>query len=430
MRDGSGWSTPRAVLVTAAPLLALSLVVPQTATGAASGATPPVSRSVIGEWMVTAGKAIEAEKGSTGPDESIWLAFVAAGMYNAVVGIEGRYEPYKWPVRGPRTASSEAAAATAAHRLLRFWFPKSADASDAAYAASLAKVPDGPAEDEGVAFGVRAAERIIALRAGDGQGVSVPVASTPRPGTWRPTPPAYEPFASAWLGRLRPLLLDSPGQFRPGPPPALASARYAAEIREVRVYGAKKGSRRSQAQTDTALFFTDLDVQKALQDYADRYRYDIVDTARLYAAVNTVRADTVITAWEAKVHYGTWRPIDAIREADSDGNPATLPDPDWEPLLPTPAHPDHLSGHAAIAGALTGTLTELFGTSRIELTITSTTARRTRHYRDAHTYDRDAVDARVWAGVHTRTADQAGNDTGRRVAAWAMRRYFRPVAPE
>ncbi|WP_228975674.1 vanadium-dependent haloperoxidase [Streptomyces sp. DH12] len=419
---------PRRVRAASALLLGLTALAAASAPSAAvpgSATAPAAAGSVVADWARTTAQIVDREGSAS--EEVLWHALVSVGVYNAVVGIEGRYEPYRWRERAPRPASAEAAAATAAHDILRHTFPQAAAELAAAHAASLARVPDGPAEDAGVAFGRRAARHVVDLRAGDGFGVQVAFPHTPGTGVWRPTPPRQEPFASAWLGRLRPLLLDRPDQFRPGPPPALSSARYAADFDEVKKVGAKSGSRRTPAQTATALFFTKLDLQGALADRATRQRLDLVDTARLYAAVNTVQADAVIAAWDAKLRYGSWRPVTAIHEAATDGNPHTQPDPAWQPLLETPAHPDYLSGHATTAGALTRTLTLLSGTPRLDLRITSVVARATRTYTHARDYDRDAVDARVWAGIHTRTADTVGNATGQRVAAWALTRYFRPV---
>ncbi|MGI5484482.1 vanadium-dependent haloperoxidase [Streptomyces lavendofoliae] len=431
-RAGRSASRAAVAVVATTGLAALAATVPHAtagtvATGPAVRAGAPVPGTVVTEWMGTVAGTVDPVGGLTTPEETVWHALVSTAMYNAVVGIEGRYEPYRWGARGPRTASAEAAAAAAAHRLLRLSFPAAAPRLREVYAASLARVPDGRAEDEGVAFGERAADHVLALRSGDGRGAPVPFAARPAPGVWRPTPPGHQPFASAWLGRLRPMLLDSPARFRPPPPPPLTSVRYARDLAEVRAYGAKEGSARSPWQTETAVYFTELDVQKALGDHADRHRFDLVDTARLYAAVNTAQLDAVVTAWDAKLTYGTWRPVTAIREADRDGNPATRADSRWEPLLPTPPHPDYLSGHAATGGALTGTLTGLLGTSRIDLFLASRGTGTTRHYRHAHEYDRDVVNARVWGGIHTRTADTVGNAAGHRLAAWALERYFRPV---
>ncbi len=385
------------------------------------------SASVVVDWMRTADAVVEAEARPAPPESFVWEAYVSTAVYNAVVGVEGRFAPYRWDGRAPRTASSAAAAASAAHHVLRHHFPGAARRLDTALAGTLARIPDGRAENEGVAFGKRAAARILDLRRDDGRGASVPFPARPRPGVWRPTPPGHAPFSNAWIGRLRPLLMDSPQQFRPGPPPSMRSQRYARDLAELVAYGGRTGSQRTPGQTDTARFFVALELQEALGDHALRHGFDIAETARLYAAANTSQVDSVIAAWDAKLHYGTWRPVTAIREADTDGNPATRPDRTWEPLLVTPAHPDYLSGHATMGGALMRTLTGLFGTPEVDLRIRSDVTGTTRHYRYAHEYVRDVVDARVWGGIHTRTADEAGAATGRHLAAWALRKHFRPV---
>ncbi|MFC8916853.1 vanadium-dependent haloperoxidase [Streptomyces sp. NPDC057116] len=420
------WAAAAVAAVTG--LASLAAAVPHATAGPVRGAAPP-SGAVVSEWLAAVTGTVDPTHELTTPEELVWHTFVSTAVYNAVVGVEGRYEPYRWRVRGPRTASSEAAAAAAAHHVLRTGFPAAAPKLRALLAASLARVPDGRAEDEGVAFGERAARHVLALRAGDGRGASVPFPARPEPGVWRPTPPAHQPFTSAWLGRLRPMLLHSPSQFRPGPPPRPGSVRYARDLAEVRAFGARTGSFRTPRQTDTARYFSNLDIQGGLGDLAARHRLDIADTARLFAAANSTQLDAVITAWDAKLHYGTWRPITAIREADRDGDPASRPDAHWEPLLTTPAHPDYLSGHAAAGGALMATLTRLAGSPRVDVRILSRTTGKTRHYHHADVYHRDVVDARVWAGIHTRTADTVANAAGQRLSAWALERYFRPVRP-
>ncbi|MER5478677.1 vanadium-dependent haloperoxidase [Streptomyces sp. NPDC002734] len=426
-KNSSVASAPLARL--AVGLAALVSALPTAATAAAEEVAPPVGRdpAVVSDWMRTAADTIADEVDGTPPDRAFWEAYAATAVYNAVTGIEGRYASYRWRERGPRHASSTAAAAAAAHRLLTRYFPASAAGLDTALAATLAKIPDGRAEREGVAFGRRAADHVVELRANDGRGAPVSFDRPPAPGVWRPAPPAFAPFSNAWLGRMRPLLLRSPDMFRPGPPPAPGSARYVRDLAEVRAFGAKDSTRRTPAQTDTARFFTELDLPGALGDHAARHRLDISATARLYAAVHTTQADAIVAAWDAKLRYGNWRPITAIHRADEDGSPATSPDPGWEPLLTTPAHPDYLSGHATTAGALTGTMTKLLGSDRIDLTVHSTRGGTTRHYEHAGPYDRDAIDARVFAGIHTRTADVVGNRVGHRIADWALDRYFRPL---
>ena len=153
---------------------------------------------------------------------------------------------------------------------------------------------------------------------------------------------------------------------------------------------------------------------------------DISDRARLFAAVDMSVADAIIACWDSKVHYGFWRPITAIQLADEDGNPATAADPAWEPLLATPPYPDYVSGLNAVMGALTRALTRVLGTDRIDLTISSPVTNTTRYYEFADPLCADAVDARVWAGIHFRTADVLGMELGRQVADWALDRYFMP----
>jgi hypothetical protein len=186
---------------------------PQTAV--ARPADDPV---VITNWNAVAIDVIVVDAGKANAEGFMWLAFTQAAVYNAVVGITGRYEPYKWDPDAPHGASPEAAAATAAYQVLRFYFPASEAKLRAAYEDSLAGVPDGRSERRGIRFGEKAAKRLIALRADDGRGANVQFTKPPAPGVWRPTPPDERPFFNPWFAKMRPLLLKSYDQFRPGPP--------------------------------------------------------------------------------------------------------------------------------------------------------------------------------------------------------------------
>ncbi|WP_405470291.1 vanadium-dependent haloperoxidase [Streptomyces canus] len=408
-----------------AGLVALALgTTPWTAATAA-----PQQRTgaqVILDWSETAVATVHTDAKKPAAEQFLYYGFVDAAVYNAVVGIEGRYTPYKWHERGPRHASSEAAAAAAAHRVLLTYFPASQARLDAAYTASLARIPDGRAEKQGVRFGERAAARIVRLRENDGRDARVTYDKPPAPGVWRPTPPANAPFAVPWLGKVRPMLLDSPDRFLPGPPPALASKTYTRDFAEVKAIGAKNSVRRTPAQTETARFFSDVlpvQFQAAYRGYVARHGLDLVDAARLFAATGTATADAAITAWNAKLTYGQWRPITAIRLADSDGNPATTPDPAWQPLLDTPPYPDWVSGHNINDGAVMSVLNRLTG-GHVDFRISSAVTGTTRTYADAAAYNRDVVDARVWVGVHFRSSDVVAVRTGGRIGAWAMAHYF------
>jgi hypothetical protein len=168
-------------------------------------------------------------------------------------------------------------------------------------------------------------------------------------------------------------------------------------------------------------------IQAALRDYTTRHHLGIAETARMFAATNTSATDAVITAWDAKLDYGRWRPITAIQLADTDANPATEADPQWQLLLVTPPHPDYISGHATVTGAVTQTLSEILGSMRLDLNIPSEATGTTRHYEFADRLNEDMINARVWAGIYFRSADVAGCCAGNRIGAWALTHYFQPL---
>jgi hypothetical protein len=414
-----------AAVLTAA-LLATSLSGTATATPSTQAAT---GHEVITFWNSVAVSVIVTDAGKANAEAFLWYAFEQAAVYNAVVGITGRYEPYKWNPDAPENASPRAAAATAAYRVLLTYFPASQERLDAAYDTSLGQIPDGVAKERGVQFGERAAARIIALRTDDGRFADLTFTEPLAPGVWRPTPPSFAPFFDPWLSQVRPLTLNSPTQFRPGPPPGLSSDKYRREFNEVKRLGSLTGSQRTPAQTQTALFFSDIGVgplQAALRDLVTRRQMNLSDSARLFAAVDMSIADGSIAIWDSKFQYGFWRPVTAIQLAKHDRNPDTRADPDWLPLIVTPPYPEYASGLTSVMGAASRALTRVLGSPRIDLYITSAAAGETRHYAWAGRLNRDAVNARVWGGIHFRTADVVGNATGRKVANWALDHYFQP----
>jgi hypothetical protein len=422
------WRT-RATAFAAAVVLAASIG------GSANAARGAANPGVIRDWNATMVATIVTDAGKGNAEGIFWYSFASAAVYNAVQGITHRYELYKWDVRGPAAASPEAAAAAAAHRVLLTYFPASATRLNDAYAASLAKIPSGPAKTQGVRYGERAAAHLISLRTGDGRNAPIVFNVPLAPGVWRPTPPANAPFLVPWLSQVRPFTLDSPSQFRPGPPPGLTSATYTADFNEVKAFGAKTGSSRSVAQTETANFFSDIAIgplQAALRDLALRRGLDISVSARLFAAANLSGTDSGIAAWDGKFHYGWWRPITAIRLADTDGNDATVADPTWESLLNNPPYPDYPSGLCNLMAAVGTSVTRVLGDGTIDLNLTSVAAGTpgsplTRHYATVGALTTDAIDARVWLGIHFRTADVVATQMGTQVGNWAMDHYFQPT---
>ena len=414
----------------AVPALLLSLTL-ISATPAVGAPAPAAKAAVITTWNQIAVSTITANGPS--PTAFNYFAFVHIAMYNAVAGITGEYELYRWTGQPSAGASPEAAAAAAAHRVLVNYFgttPAIVADLDSKLNASLALVPDGRGQNRGVSYGVRAADRIIALRANDGRGAAVTVPVATEPGDWSPTPPALLPFSSAFLGGVRPLALTSTTQFAPGAPPQINSAKYLKEFEEVRTLGDinAPSTIRTDAMEQTAKFFSDAGIvpmQAALRELATRRALDIDDSARMFAAVETAIADGAGTVWNAKLKYMWWRPITAIRMADSDGNDHTDGVPGWTPLITNPAYPEWPSGLCSVVGAVTTTLSRLNG--KVDLNITSAAAGETRHFATKAQFVRAAVDARVWSGIHFRTADEVSIKISTRVANWTLDHYFLPT---
>jgi hypothetical protein len=401
----------------------------------ATTTTDAGSPTVVTDWNKIAVSTFLGDPTKVPVESFLYLGFVQAAVYNAVIGIDRRYEPYRFRARAPHRSSTQAAAVAAAHRVLVTYSPYARTTLDEAYARSLTQIPDGSAKTNGIAYGVLAADRLIAMRAGDGRNAPVLFTRPPAPGVWRPTPPASAPMFVPWMGAVTPLLVRGGAQFgEPGPPPALTSARYTRDFAEVKAFGSATSTARTAEQTSTALFFSGnavVQINTALADQVALRRLDIVDAARLFAAVGMSVADAFISIWHAKYLYGFWRPLTAINLADTDGNPATVADPTWTPLLVNPPYPDYVSGYGGVIGAFTQALADTLGTRHLRLTLVSSAVPgAVRHYDSGRALRNDVVDARVWLGIHFRFADTAGVDMGRQVAAWALDRYFRPTQGE
>jgi hypothetical protein len=421
-------------LASCAAVLLLTTLAASTATAAttpspASAGDP----TVISDWNAIAVSTLAGDTTKQPVETILYTAFVQAAVYNAVVGVDGRYAPYRFHARAPSGTSAQAAAVAAAHKVLVTYVPTAQATLDAAYAASLAQLPDGTAKTRGVAFGTRAADSLIRLRAHDGRNAPILFTRPPAPGVWRPTPPAFLPMSAPWLGFVTPLLVHSATQFAPPAPPALTSARYTRDFAEVKALGSLSSTQRTAAQTSTARFFSGsalVQYNAALRDQVTVRHLDIVDAARMFAAIDMSVADAEISVWHAKYVYGFWRPITAINLADTDRNPATSPDPSWVPMIATPPYPEYPSGYNVFNSTVTHGLEELFQTQHLQLTLISTAVPDVRHYDSGSALRRDVVDARVWLGIHFRFADIAARKMGGRLAAWALDHYFQLVHGE
>jgi hypothetical protein len=312
--------------------------------------------------------------------------------------------------------------------LLVTYFSYAQATLDTDYASSLAQIPDGKAKRNGLAFGIRAADNLIALRAHDGRDAPIFFTQPPAPGVWRPTPPGFLSMLDPWLGFVTPLLVRSPFQFAPPPPPTLTSAQYTSDINEVKDSGSATSTARTPDQTATARFFSGNPVAQfnyGLRDQVTLRNLDVVDAARMFAGADMSVADAIITVWRAKYDYGYWRPITAINLADTDGNPATIADPTWTPLLTTPAYPEYPSGYNSFAASVTGSLEALFHSRHINLSLISTAVPNVvRHYDTGSAVRTDVVNARIWLGIHFRSADEASRNLGVELSHWVVDHFF------
>jgi hypothetical protein len=416
-------SPPRRRTRRGAPALLLSLSLVVVSPAAAAPQPAADDPGVITTWNAIAVATIPPN-----PAAFLNYAFVHLAMYNAVVGITGEYEQYQWSSPAPHNASPEAAAAAAAHRVLVTYFPEAQATLDAHLAASLALVPDGGPQDKGIGYGLRAADRIIALRAGDGRGAAVAVPPATEAGDWSPTSPNTA-FAVPWLGGVRPLALESLTQFDPGAPPAIGSDLYRTELAEVRSIGAADatGGARTLEQEMTARYIAAIPfgpMEEGLRGVAISRAMDISDSARFLAATNTSIADAIGTAWNAKLKYVWWRPIQANREVFDDGDAATVADATWNSLLPAPPYPEWPSGLCSVIGAITASLQHLTG--GVNLTM-GTGAVGYRTWTSKAQLDGIAVEARIWSGIHFRTSDAVAIGIGTASAGYILARYFAPA---
>lgn len=311
---------------------------------------------------------------------------------------------------------TRAAASVAAHAVLVALQPARAAEFNAALAASLALVPDGPAKASGMATGSAVAAALFANRADDGQLAVVPYTPSGLPGRWAPTPPGFMPAIQPGLAVARPWLGDAPDQFRAPAPPELGSTAYAEAYNEVLVLGAATGSPRTADQTASAQFWASAQGPgpwlKAAIDRAEERGTGTLENATTFARLATGVADAVIATWDTKYYYDYWRPVTAIHASDLDGNPLTIADPTWMPLIVTPAHPSYISAHAAISGAASTILADIFGDEG-NFCLVSLGAERC--WASFSAAAEDSADSRLWGGVHWRFDNEAGLTLGRAI---------------
>jgi PAP2 superfamily len=381
----------------------------------------------VTDWNLNAANAIYVTGGQP-PQQSVpHLAMVQGAVFDAVNAIDGGHEGYLITSRlATPSDSKEAAVATAAYRVLLNIVPAQKPVLDAQYAASLAGISDGPAKTRGIAVGEAAAAAMIAARTADGRFSSFRFVVGTVPGVWRPVLPAFVNDPNAWLKDVKPFLIRSASQFRSEPPYRLTGRKYAKDFAEVKSLGSATSTTRTPDQTLAARYWAEnppATWNRIFRTISAQQGLSLVDNARLFAELYMTAADSLINVWDDKAHYSFWRPITAIREADTDGNHRTDPDPGWLPLIATPPYPEHSSGHAALSGSIVRTMQQFFGTDKIGWTDTNN-AGLTRSFTRFSQAIEDVIGARVWSGIHFHKADEDGATIGRRVANYRDKHYF------
>ena len=269
----------------------------------------------------------------------------------------------------------------------------------------------------------------------------------PGPGVWRLTPP-FALAQTPWVGDVRPFVLQSLDQFLPDPPPSLQSDEWVEAFNEVKAYGEATSSVRSDEQTAIAKFYTanvSRQYNLVVRDLTGASP-SLLETARLAAMVNLVGADALMSTMHAKYHYLFWRPVTAIDPTAvtvdgfgpvpgfDDGNPATVEQTGWLPLLTTPNHPEYPSNHGSVTSAMAEVFSSFLGTNQIDLDLHGFDPAglpgnldAVRHFDMPNDLRQEIIDARVWSGIHYRFSDVAGVVLGRQVAKFDLRHVFQPV---
>jgi hypothetical protein len=393
-------------------------------------AVPGAHADTIPDWNLITAQTLQAARAGTGLAHSRVYAMVHGAMFDAVNAIDRRFRPYAAELESRPGASADAAAAVAAHAVLVELHPQQQTTLDGARAAALAKIAEGPAKTDGITLGNAAARAMLARRRHDRMSGRVAFAPRNGPGAFR-LPGQAGAIGTQW-GAVTPFTLEDTQEFRFPGPPALTSERYARDFNEVKALGGKNSRERTAEQTAIALLWeptSPITYNAMLRAMPELRQRSPVEQARLFALMSMAGSDALILGWEAKYRFAFWRPETAIRNADADGNDATLADPAWESLRsPFPAHPEYPSGHALFTGATVTVLRELIGTDRMTVTVTNPGATLTRTFTSFSEVAKSVEDARVWAGIHFRSADIDGTEMGRRVAEHALKTCMPPIA--
>jgi PAP2 superfamily protein len=397
----------------------------------AFGIPAAASANVITDWDEKAVAAVAPLAGLGGTTPYMAQRFMAmahAAMFDAVNSIDRRYKPYLVQLPADAGTSKEAAAAAAAAAVLTTIDAKTADDMKGALASYLASIPDGAAKTDGIKLGQAVAAKILEARANDGS--NAPDAYRPRtsPGVYIPTAITI----NAMWPDMKPFALASGSQFWPKPPIALESEEWAKDYNELKDYGGQNSTKRTAQQTETARFWligAPAAYHPFIRQLVTAKQMNVVDSARFMAFVALGLNDAFIAVLDAKYYYNFWRPITAIRNGDIDNNPATEREATWQPIAPTPMHPEYPCAHCILSGTVVGIVRTALGTTDIpEIATTSPTAPGVTHRWTSVTAFADEIaNARIWAGFHYRSSTRVGTDMGQQIGEYVVNNVMQPV---
>jgi hypothetical protein len=400
-------------------LLVLTLIALSTRSGSGQMRN---DGTLIRLWNQIAADAIVVTGANAPASSGVLIAIVQLAVYDAVAAIDGGYHPYATSIDAPAGASVDAAVAQSAHDVLVDLLPAQTAALGAQLAGTLAAIPAGVAKADGIWVGQRAAAGILANRAGDGRFANVPYTFLPPgPGIYQPTPPAFSQTPLVpWVSQVRPFTMANPSQFRPGPPPSLASRTWANAFNLTKAFGDLNSTLRSPEESEIAIFWTENTARqwnRNIRAQAAREALDDIQTARLLAVTNTAMADAWIGCWDAKYHYSFWRPVTAIRQGDTDPRADTIGDTSWTPFVTTPNHPEYPAAHACVSTAASHALKRFFRRDHTTFPMDAVVGGVTY----VHTFTRytdagaEARAARIFGGMHYSFSNEAGARLARHV---------------
>jgi hypothetical protein len=373
------------------------------------------------------------------PAAALYLATYHIAIFDAVNGITHTHNGWLVNDPAPAGADMDAAVAGAAYTVLtQLWTWTNPRTIQIAYDKALSGIPDGQAKTDGVAWGKKVAEAVLAKRADSGYNKPIPGKySSAEPGKWRETPPTFRPPLLPFWGKVTPFVITSQSQFRAPPPLPASSKEYADEIAFVSRVGPRDGAERTEYETLCTPFWSD-DLGTSsppghwnmiAQDIARRRNLSVPEAARFFAVLNLAEADTGISVWETKFFYSTWRPETAIREIDPALNPNAKSNPDFIPNMASPPFPSYVSGHSAFSAAAARTIALFIGTDDIEFSVASDGLPGVVHsFKKLSDAQREVGMSRVWGGIHVMSDNLEGQKLGMRVAEWVFANALLPVS--